>query len=354
MANKPAITNDVRSALARWIADAVGEPVSSNDLTVDVPAAGGWSNDTWFVRFAEHAAIRLVVRLEPERQAMFPAYDLGKQCQVMRALAGKQGVPVPEILAVDLQGERLGRPAFLMQYIGGRVPSDNPPTFVEAGWLFAATAEQQRQFHENLITCMAAVHRVDLHDTALDDLALDAAASPVLHELNSLQTIWDYDLGPAYPSVINESLQMLRDTAPSEHIPASLVWGDARPANVICAQDSFDIVALLDWELAGIGAAESEIMWLQEMNWVRTEGAGLVPLPGFLSHTESIDLYEAKIGRELKHLDWFAQLAATRVAILMHRFLRTQVNAGMLDENHKVMTRNSGSRRVEHYVGLGR
>ena len=354
MANKPAISNDVRSALARWIADAIGEQVSSNDLEVDAPAAGGWSNDTWFVRFAEHSAIRLVVRLKPEREAMFPAYDLGKQCRVMRALIGKQGVPVPEILALDLQGERLGRPAFIMEYIGGRVPSDNPPTFAEAGWLFEATAEQQRQFHVNLISCMAAVHSVDLHDPALEDLVLNATASPVIHELNSLQTIWDYDLGPAYPTVIDESLQMLRNTAPRQHIPAGLVWGDARPANVICSHDSFDIVALLDWELAGIGAAESEITWLLEMNWVRTEGAGLVPLPGFLSPEEGVDLYQAKIGRELKHLDWFAQLAATRVAILMHRFLRTQVNAGTLDEHHKVLTSNSGSRRVEHYVGLGR
>jgi aminoglycoside phosphotransferase (APT) family kinase protein len=129
-----------------------------------------------------------------------------------------------------------------------------------------------------------------------------------------------------------------------------LVWGDARPANVICDHESFDIIALLDWELAGIGVAESEIMWLQEMNWVRTEGAGLAPLPGFLSPSDSVALYEAKIGRQLQHLDWFAQLAATRVAILMHRYLRTQVNAGMIDERHKVLTNNSGSRRLDQYT----
>ena len=155
--------------------------------------------------------------------------------------------------------------------------------------------------------------------------------------------------GPAYPSVIDRSLRMLRDSAPGEQLPVGLVWGDARPANVICDHGSFDIIALLDWELAGIGVAESEIMWLQEMNWVRTEGAGLAPLPGFLSSSASITHYEAKIGRQLKHLDWFAQLAATRVAIFMHRFLRTQVNAGMIDEHHRVMTNNAGSRRLEYY-----
>ena len=280
---------------------------------------------------------------------MFPDYDLGKQCQVMQALAGKNGVPVPSVLAIDLRGERLGRPAFIMEYISGRVPSDNPPTFVEAGWLFEASPDQQRQFHENLILCMAAIHQTSLDDPELRELASVDTTTPATHELNTLQSIWEYDKGPAYPSVIDRSLQMLRDSATGEQLPVGLVWGDARPANVICDHESFDIIALLDWELAGIGVAETEIMWLQEMNWVRTEGAGLSPLPGFLSPSESTALYEAKIGRQLKHLDWFAQFAATRVAIFMHRFLRTQVHAGRIDEHHQVLTNNAGSRRLEYY-----
>ena len=349
MAGESAITREIQSTLSDWIRDAVGENVPSDELQLEVPTAGGWSNDTWFVRFSESSEIQLVVRLEPRRQAMFPDYDLSKQCQVMQALAGKDGVPVPTVLAADLRGERLGRPAFIMEYVSGRVPSDNPPTFVEDGWLYTATPDQQRQFHENLLTCMATVHQIDAMELGHKDLTTDDTAAPTTHELDSLQALWEYDRGPAYPAVIDRSLETLQANAPSADLPVGLVWGDARPANVICGHDSFDIIALLDWELAGIGVAESEIMWLQEMNWVRTEGAGHTPLPGFLSPSDSIAFYEAKIGRRLRHLDWFAQFASTRVAILMHRFLRTQVNAGMLDEHHRVLTSNSGSQRLERY-----
>ena len=69
-------------------------------------------------------------------------------------------MPVPELLGEDLAGEILGRPAFVMSYVDGRVPGDDRPSFAEAGWLHDATPDEQRRFHEALLASIAAINDV--------------------------------------------------------------------------------------------------------------------------------------------------------------------------------------------------
>ena len=131
-----------------------------------------------------------------------------------------------------------------------------------------------------------------------------------------------------------------------EPTDAVLLWGDARPANVIVSPTGFTPVALLDWELATIGSREHDLVWLLEMNHMRIAGAGLAPLPGFLDDREAMVHYADRAGRELQHVDWYRLFAATRVAVLMHRYLRAAVHADQLPENHRLFSGTVASRRL--------
>ena len=58
------------------------------------------------------------------------------------------------------------------------------------------------------------------------------------------------------------------------------------------------------------------------------------PLPGFPTDDEALEHYRSRTGRRLEHLAWYRYLAAVRVAVLMHRYLRAMVHAGRLPADH--------------------
>ena len=130
-----------------------------------------------------------------------------------------------------------------------------------------------------------------------------------------------------------------------------LLWGDARPANVIVADDGRTLRALLDWELAELGPPALDIAWLLEMNRMRTIGAGVAALPGFLDDDESIVAYERQSGTTIEHLAWFRCFSALKMAVLMHRFLRVSVHRQQLDAEHRVLGDTVASRRVAELLG---
>lgn len=336
-----------RRALAAWLTDALGRDIATDTLAISRPSGGGWSNDTLFVDVRGAPVDRVVVRLAPSGPAMFPFYDLAHQIKVMRRVASSGHVAVPAVLADDTGGARLGRPAFVMSFVPGRVPVDDRPSFAEAGFLHDADPADQRTFHTGLLDAIVRVHQTDTRAFAP---ARDSGDSTVQAALDDLQATWRFDPGDRWSDTVDHAFAALAEGVP-EPGEDLLLWGDARPANVIVDNEGFRPIALLDWELATIGPPELELTWLAEMNRMRMQGSGVAPLPGFLSDESAIDYYEVRTGRTLGHLAWFTLFSATRVAALMHRHLRVMVHLGRLPADHRLLTRTIASDRVADLLG---
>ena len=329
--------------LASWLGEILGVSVDARTMVLKRPQGGGWSNDTVFVDPDGRGADRLVVRLAPTGPAMFPHYDLTRQWVVMQELAAATSVPVPPVLGVDADGTQLGRPGFVMGFVEGRVPADDRPSFAESGFLYEASPGQQRVFHTSLIDAIVAVHRTPLTDRLIPLLSSDHRSTN--GALDELRRTWHFDRGERWSPVIDDALDVLRGSVPAPRADV-LLWGDARPANVIVASDGYRPVALVDWELATIGPPELDVMWLAEMNRMRMEGSGVSPLPSFLDDVEAVSHYERRSGRSLGDLDWYRLFAAVRVAVLMHRHLRVMVHIGRLPADHRLLTDTNAVRRV--------
>ena len=127
--------------------------------------------------------------------------------------------------------------------------------------------------------------------------------------------------------------------------PVGLLWGDARPANMV-VDDRFDVVGLLDWELAGCGAGEFDVAWFMEMNRMRSLGMGIEPLPGFLDDAATWHYWSVAIGREPTNVDWHHRFAAYRVAVLVFLFVRAAIRHGRLPSDHRLLRDNLGTRRL--------
>jgi len=301
---------------------------------------GGWSNETLLLDLARLG--RVVVRLQPKGPSMFRTYDLAREYTILETLSALGRPKVPKPLAIDLHGEIAGRPLFVMSYVPGRVPSDDRPGFAEAGWLFEASFEEQRTFHVGLLAAIAEIHAVDWRPKLA--ILVRAGATPLRAEIDWLRALHRWGAGSDRHPLIERGFAQLAHGLPPPS-PPCLLWGDARPANVVEA--AFKPAALLDWELASIGPAELDIAWLLEMNRMRTVGSGVTPLPGFLPDDETVACYQRLSGRRLAELAWYRRYAALKMAVLMERHLRVAIARGALRPGHRLLGDNVALRRVE-------
>jgi aminoglycoside phosphotransferase (APT) family kinase protein len=335
----------VPDAVAKLLAHVLQRPVTPESLAVQRPVGGGWSNDTTLVTLAEDGR-QVVVRQAPERASMFPAYDLRREYGCLRTLGDAGTVPVPALLGENLEGDITGRPAFVMAFVRGRVPADDRPSFAEAGWLHDAARADQRRFHEALLAAVAAVNAVRPDEVVIASLRRPGP-SPCVALVDDLARIWAFDRGDAVSPVVDAAFVEVSSDIPQEASTDVMLWGDARPANVIVQPDGFAPAALVDFELAAWGPAELDVTWLAEMNRMRTTGSGIDPLPGFLDDTAAIAHYERCADRRLDAdvLHWATRFNALKIAVLMHRHLRVMVHEGRLPADHRVFTENVSTRR---------
>jgi aminoglycoside phosphotransferase (APT) family kinase protein len=100
-----------------------------------------------------------------------------------------------------------------------------------------------------------------------------------------------------------------------------LSWGDSRIGNVMF--DGFDPVAVLDWEMAGVGPRELDVAWLAYGHRIFEDLAGqmgLSGMPDFLRLDDVAATYERLTGHTPRDLTWYGTYAALQYAIV---FLRT-------------------------------
>ena len=286
-----------------------------------------------------------MLRIKPDGPAMFRDYDLHREYQVLAALAAGGGPPVPGLIGIDEAGNLLGRPMFAMHFVTGRIPSDDKPGFAEAGWLFEATHAQQREFCVSLVQAIAKIHEVDWRARGLD--ALQTTGPPLEEMLGNLHGLHRWGAGAELHPSIEAGFAALQHDLPRT-TATHLLWGDARPANVI--ERDFAVATLLDWELASLGPRECDIAWLLEMNRMRTTGSGVAPLPGFLSDAEMAAEYQRASGVALDDLRWHLLFAVVKMAVLMERHLRVAIARGHLRAGHRLLNDNVSLRRLNELL----
>ena len=332
---------DSRRRLGDWLARQLGAKAAV--VSARRPGGGGWSNETWIVDVSGRQDRRIVVRMQPNGPAMFRDYDLAREYRILDALGRLAHPPVPKVIAIDARGDVLGRPLFAMNHVKGDIPSDDRPSFAEAGWLHDAPPAEQRVFCTSFIRALADIHAVDWNGLGLAFVARSTRA-PLRAEIDWYRDLHRWGAGNELHPTIERGFAAARDTLPIDK-DACLLWGDARPANVIAVD--FRPVALLDWELASIGPPEIDVAWLLEMNRMRTIGSDVAPLPGFLSDEDVVAEYKRMTGRLLADLAWHRLFAVQKMAVLMEWHLRVAIAHGHLRPDHRLLTDNVALRRLD-------
>jgi aminoglycoside phosphotransferase (APT) family kinase protein len=110
--------------------------------------------------------------------------------------------------------------------------------------------------------------------------------------------------------------EALAATAPAEP-PVGLFHGDFQTHNILFDPDGGKVLAVVDWEIAGIGLQGLDVGWLAVMTdpsfWAREhqDRMDVVAPEGAVR-----EWYEDAVGRTLADYDWYRALAAYRFGVI--------------------------------------
>ena len=312
----------VGTALAGWIAERTG----ARDVRVinaEHPSTG-WSSETVLVDLAwtgddhEHdeQTHEFVVRLAPPTVGTFRDYDLAQQtvAQLAAAAAGV-AIAAPRLVS---DPRWLDAPFLVMPRVRGHLIGE---VAAVDPWLISLTEGQRAQVHEAFVAAVAATHRADL-----------AAAAGVSERDNEAEVdFWadylDWSSGGAPVPALVEALRWCRAHRPAVESAPVLLWGDVRLGNVIFGDDLMP-VAVLDWDMASIGAPEHDVAWFTTLESTTRALLGQ-HLAGFPDRDGTIAQYESLSGRTLHDFGWYEILALIRSTAIMTRIGYLHQDAGL-------------------------
>jgi aminoglycoside phosphotransferase (APT) family kinase protein len=305
---------DVAPGVVRWLAER--RDLAGAELTRCEWASGGLSSETVMVdargRDGERARREsIVVRLAPAGPGAFPQYDLGAQAAAQR-VAAAHGVATAVPVEYERDPSYVGAEFLVMPAVDGHIPaaaaSHDP-------WITGASLEAQSKLFHRVLDVLVTLHAIG---PAAPGLAGAVPARDIDAELATWRRYLDwYGGGEVLVPGLVAALDWCAAHRPATEPAAALLWGDARLGNIVF-DDAGEVVAVLDWEMATIGAPEHDVAWLLGLERVQRELLG-ASVPGFPDAAASVAYYERAVGRPLVDLAWFEILALVRSAAVMTR-----------------------------------
>jgi len=313
-----------REALAVWLRRKL--PGATHIAVTRLTAAeGGSSSETLFLEaeISEDGAMRRerwVLRIQASGYQVYQDPSVERQYRVMEMVGHAGSVPVPRMLWYEGDATVLGMPFFVMDRVDGDVPHER---YHSQGVLFDASPADRQRMWLSGIDAMAAVHRIDAERASF-------LARPQLGPTGLDQEIaaWDaYLLWAKIPShpVLERARRWLDVNVPA-HRPTSLAWGDARLGNMVFAGGACQ--AVLDWETASLGGAETDLGWWIYYDWWITDGTGVPRLEGIGGREDTIRAWEEASGRKAEAMEWHEIFATYRFAIISERAIALMAAAG--------------------------
>ena len=297
---------ELEDRLAKYLRKKLG----ASDLTVANLARipGGASRETYRFRARYTANGKtldrgLILRRDPtaslietERTTEYRAYEAFH----------KLGLPVPEPIALELDGDALERPFFIMAEVEncqtGSIMSPDP---------FGAHREKVGQ---QFFTVLGKIAAADPKSVGLADF--DGAKDikhAAMHELARWEKVIDEDEREPQP-IVRAALRWLRRNPPPPAQKICVVHGDYRTGNFLIDDDG-NIRAILDWEMSHLGDPLEDLGWAIDPLW---SGANPERPGGMAPRSEAIAIWERASGlkADSKALHWWEIFASLKGAAI--------------------------------------
>jgi aminoglycoside phosphotransferase (APT) family kinase protein len=280
--------------------------------------AGGRSNLTYALDDDAH---RWVLRRPPLGHVLPTAHDMGREFRVIGALHDAAGaadasvqVPVPAPILLCQNDSPLGAPFYLMQRVDGLVLRGRDD-------LLAVPPSERTFLAHRMVDALAALHVVDPDAVGLADFGRPDGF------LERQVRRWSQQLDSSRSRDV-AGVDALRD-ALAGSVPlsrrAAVVHGDFRLDNVLVAPGTWDIAAVLDWEMATLGDPLTDLGLLL-VYWGEGSGhaSSLGPVAdtpssveGFPTGHDLVRWYAQSTGADVSALPWYVAFGFFKLAVIL-------------------------------------
>jgi aminoglycoside phosphotransferase (APT) family kinase protein len=283
---------------------------------------GGQSNPTYLI---EDASGTYVLRKKPPGKLLPSAHAVDREYRVVSALAGT-GVPVPRARVLCDDDSVIGQMFYVMDYVPGRVFSgrempDCSPADVTA-------------MFESMAGVLGRLHAVDYEAIGLGDYGRPAAYV----ERQIVRWSKQYEASKIEEcEAMDDVIGWLSTSIPPDD-RASLVHGDYRPGNVIFANDTPEVAAVLDWELSTIGHPLADVGYFlmpyrldaARFPWgIQGLDLGAIGIP---PEDALLDAYARSAGSDdVPAIDFYIVFAMFRLAAILAGVLRRGLDGNASD-----------------------
>ncbi len=245
------------------------------------------------------------LRLPPPNVQWIGTADVLRQVAVLRAL---EGGPVPHC-SVRFAGDDLrwfGRPYFVVPRLEGDVLR-----LGKGEWGASLSAHDRHAMAGEAMRALADIHRTDWRPLS----AALGAPIPFAEDV----TRWDRFMArvaePERLARVPEVREKLLAKLP-EGAPVGVFHGDYNWMNTFWSPPQRRLLAVIDWELVGIGATLNDVGWVATFNDPEAWASEGSVSGAMLGADELVALYVDAWGKPLLDVAWFRALAAYKFAII--------------------------------------
>jgi aminoglycoside phosphotransferase (APT) family kinase protein len=198
---------------------------------------GGQSNPT-FLLTADSG--QYVLRKKPPGELLPRAHMIEREYRILSALSATE-VPVPGVHLLCEEGDVIGTPFYLMEYVRGRLAEDST--------LPNMKPVERRAAYEDMLRVMAQLHAVDYEAIGLADFG--KTGNYFVRQIDRWSRQYRASMTREI-ATMERIMDWLPDNAPDDDT-SCIVHGDYRLENLLLAPDEPLVVAVLDWELSTLG-----------------------------------------------------------------------------------------------------
>jgi aminoglycoside phosphotransferase (APT) family kinase protein len=235
---------------------------------------------------------KLMVRMNP-KESIVETHRL-REYQILQAVWGE--VPVPKVLWIDPEGEYLGQPALIANFLVGTVQPEVSDKISGVAMYFSP--ELRAALGDQFVQILARIHGIDWRKKNLATLN-----KPEPHTHTAIQTAlglweraWNEDAISAHP-VMERAALWLKENMPVVENPV-LVHGDYRSGNFMWSDD-LKINAIFDWELAYLGDYHDDLAWASLKIFGGPDEHGNILASSLMSAEDFLSKYEQLSGNKV-------------------------------------------------------